>query len=130
MAPLAELALRRGCEVSGSDESDSAKFRHLLELGITAVLGHWAENLPDDAELLVYSSAVPESNPERVKARTLGIRQCRRGEFLAEFAAGYLRNVAVTGTHGKSSIPAALVSILRQCGKARHRRSKQLPCSR
>lgn len=117
MAPLAELSFRRGWQISGSDESDSAKFRHLQAIGITAFSGHRAENLPDDADLLVYSSAVPESNPERVKARTLGIRQCRRGEFLAEFAAGFQRNVAVTGTHGKSSITAALVSILRQCGK-------------
>ena len=117
MAPLAELALLRGFSVSGSDESDSAKFRHLTQIGACTTLGHDAKNLPDDTELLVYSSAVPESNPERVKARQLGIRQCRRGEFLAEFAASFRRSVAVTGTHGKSSITSALVSILRQCGK-------------
>jgi len=117
MAPLAELALARRWQVSGSDSSDNPKCRHLTAIGANVAIGHKENNLPDDAELLVYSSAVPEENCERVKARRLGIREVRRGEFLAEFASGYRRCVSVTGTHGKSSITSALVSILRQCGQ-------------
>ena len=116
MAPLAELALGNGYEVSGSDELDSAKTSHLRELGAKIFIGHRAENLPDDAGLLVYSSAVPESNCERNKAAKLNIPQLRRGAYLAEAAKSYRRCVSVTGTHGKSSITAALVKILRQCG--------------
>ena len=116
MAPLAELAMARGCRVSGSDELDSPKCRRLAALGAKIVIGHRPENLPADAGALVYSSAVPEGNCERVRARELGIREVRRGEYLAEFAGHYRRCVPVTGSHGKSSITAALVRILRRCG--------------
>ena len=116
MAPLAELSLARGFRVSGSDESDSPKCRHLAALGAEISIGHRAENLPVDAGLLVYSSAVPEDNCERLAARRLGIREVRRGGYLAEFAARYRRCVSVTGSHGKSSITAAVVRILRRCG--------------
>ena len=117
MAPLAELALAKNFAVTGSDETDSAKVQHLRSLGAQIAIGHQAANLPDDAQLLVYSSAVPENNCERLKAVQLGIPQLRRGAFLAELAALCRRCVAVTGTHGKSSITAALVMILRACGK-------------
>lgn len=117
MAPLAELALARNYTVSGSDEIDSAKCRHLAAAGAVINIGHHEDNLPDDAELLIYSSAVPENNCERLRAKALGIPEMRRGEFLASFASGYKCCVSVSGTHGKSSITAALVSILRCCGK-------------
>ncbi|MBO7329470.1 MAG: hypothetical protein J6W00_11945 [Lentisphaeria bacterium] len=116
MAPLAELTLAKKCLVSGSDESDSAKILHLKESGAEVYTGHRAENLPDNASLLVYSSAVPENNCERKKAAALNIPQIRRGGYLAELAKSYRRCVSVTGTHGKSSITAALVMILRKCG--------------
>ena len=116
MAPLAELTLAENCRVSGSDESDSAKIFRLNSLGAVIHIGHRAENLPDDTGLLVYSSAVPESNCERQKAAELNIPQMRRGEYLAELSKTYRRCVSVTGTHGKSSITAALVMILRKCG--------------
>ena len=116
MAPLAELSLAKSFRISGSDESDSAKIFHLRTLGAKISIGHRAENLPGDASLLVYSSAVPESNCERKRAAELNIPQMRRGEYLAELSKTYRRCVSVTGTHGKSSITAALVMILRKCG--------------
>ncbi|MBR7121231.1 MAG: hypothetical protein IKC94_03185 [Lentisphaeria bacterium] len=117
MAPLAELSLAWNCSVSGSDMEDSAKCRRLRGLGAKIFSGHRAENLPDDADLLIYSSAVPENNPERIKARQLGIAELRRGEYLARLASGCRPVVSVTGTHGKSSISALLAAILLKCGK-------------
>ena len=117
MAPLAELSAAKGFPVSGSDEHDSPKCRHLASLGINVVIGHNAENLPPDAGMLIYSSAVPESNCERMRATQLNIPQLRRGNYLALFSSSYRRCVSVTGTHGKSSITSSLVSILRKCGK-------------
>ena len=116
MAPLAELTLAQNVCVTGSDEVDSAKIRKLRALGAQVFTEHRAENLPDDTELLVYSSAVGEDNCERKKAAKLNIPQMRRGAYLAEVAKSYRRCVSVTGTHGKSSITAALVTILRACG--------------
>ena len=116
MAPLASLALNRGIQISGSDLESNEKSRQLAAAGAEIFTGHAAENVPDDADLIVYSSAVGADNCERRRGAALGIRQLRRGEFLAEFAASYRRCVAVTGSHGKSSITAALVTILRRCG--------------
>ena len=81
MAPLAELALAKNFSVTGSDETDSAKVQRLRSLGAQIAIGHQAANLPDDAQLLVYSSAVPENNCERLTAVQLGIPQLRRGAF-------------------------------------------------
>ncbi|MBE6364207.1 MAG: hypothetical protein E7053_00485 [Lentisphaerae bacterium] len=117
MAPLAELSLANGFTVSGSDMENSAKCHRLHSLGAKISIGHRQENLPEDAAMLIYSSAVPENNPERVKARALNIPELRRGEYLAHLAANYRRVVAVTGTHGKSSITALLAKILQHCGK-------------
>ncbi len=117
MAPLAELTLARNTAVSGSDLELNEKCRRLSDLGARIHAGHAAENLPDDCTLLVYSSAVEPDNCERVRAAALGIPQMRRGEYLAHIAAGFRRCAAISGTHGKSSITALLVSILRACGK-------------
>ena len=86
MAPLAQLALGSVISVSGSDSAPSAKSEHLKELGAAVCIGHKAEQLAPDTDLLVYSSAVPESNCERQKAAELGIPQLRRGEFLSVFS--------------------------------------------
>ena len=115
MAPLAQLAIGAGITVSGSDSAISAKAESLKKLGAAVFCGHRAEQLPSDAELVVYSSAVTEENPERRRAAELGIPQLRRGEFLGEFSRRYKRVTAVSGSHGKSSITAMLCTILEYC---------------
>lgn len=116
MAPLAELALARGHRVSGSDLVSNAKSERLRKLGAEIFIGHAPENLPDDTELAVCSSAVAPDNCELLRAIELGVPHLRRGEFLAKFAAGYRRCVAVTGSHGKSSVTSLLAVIFRRCG--------------
>ncbi|MBR7140316.1 MAG: hypothetical protein IKD44_12340 [Lentisphaeria bacterium] len=116
MAPLAQLALHSGVTVSGSDTSLSAKSEHLKALGAEVFYGHNKEHLSSDTELVVYSSAVTEKNPERQRAAELGIPQLRRGEFLGIFAKRFKRVAAVSGSHGKSSITAMLCTILESCG--------------
>lgn len=115
MAPLAQLAMATGDMVSGSDSAPSPKSAHLKELGVQVYTGHKAEQLPPDTDLLVYSSAIPEDNCERLRARELGIPQLRRGEFLGEFSRRFKRVAAVSGSHGKSSITAMLTTILERC---------------
>ncbi len=116
MAPLAQLSLESGIAVSGSDSAVSAKSEHLKSLGAQVFCGHKKEQLPEDAELVIYSSAVTEENPERQRAAKLGIPQLRRGEFLGIFARRFKRVAAVSGSHGKSSITAMLCTILESCG--------------
>lgn len=117
MAPLAEIMLSRGAAVSGSDRELNAKTALLAARGAAVREGHSASFLPPDAGLLVYSSAVTPENPERMRAAELGIPQIRRGEFLARLAAQYRRPVAVSGSHGKTSISAMLTHILVHAGR-------------
>lgn len=117
MAPLAELLLERGVEVSGSDIEFNAKCAALESMGAHIVTGHRAENVSDHVTALVYTSAAATDNPELLRARSLNIPCFRRGEYLAEFAKRYRRVISVSGTHGKSSISAATASILTKCGK-------------
>lgn len=118
MAPLAALYCCSGITVSGSDSEENSKVKMLRELGAEIFIGHSKDNLPEDADLLVYSSAVGVDNPERSKAEQLGIPQLCRGAALAQFSAHYRRVVAVSGAHGKSSITALISHILDVCGFA------------
>ena len=83
MSGIAEILLEKGYNVSGSDRQLSDITVLLAESGATIYEGHDAQNLLD-VDLLVYSSAVPETNPERQQAKKLGIEQIRRAEMLAQ----------------------------------------------
>lgn len=113
MAGLAHLALDLGCRVSGSDLVDSDMLETLRRRGVPVRVGHW-DALPGPPELLVYSSAVPETDPERRLAT--GIPQMRRGDFLSHLALHFPVRVAVSGSHGKTSTSAMLTHILKECG--------------
>ncbi len=116
MAPLARILLEQGRIITGSDSAGSESAESLKSLGARVNYGHRAENLPQDCLLVIYSSAVPPENPERMRARELNIPELRRGEALAEIMRRYRRPVAVSGSHGKSSITAMLTHILRRAG--------------
>ena len=118
MAPLALLAQHLGYHVSGSDRNSDAKIAELTARGIHVAIGHREDNLPHNTELVIYSSAIPMDNPERLAARRLRIPEKRRGEFLADLARHYRRVVAVSGAHGKSSTTALLAHILTVAGKS------------
>ncbi|MDR0931428.1 MAG: Mur ligase domain-containing protein [Victivallales bacterium] len=117
MAPLAEIMLVRGAKVSGSDQKLNAKTTLLAAHGATIYAGHDASYLPRDTQLLIYSSAVVPENPERQRAAELGIEQIKRGELLARLARCYRRAVAISGSHGKSSVSAMIAHILVHTGQ-------------
>jgi len=114
MSGLALVALALGAEVSGSDHAESVTLTRLREAGCVAGVGHDAANVPSDAEV-VYSTAVPEDNPERAVGRERGQRELHRADLLAEITA-LRRCIAVTGTHGKTTTTSMVVHILRGCG--------------
>ena len=116
MAPLAALCQLSGRRVTGSDCAMNLKMEHLKTLDIELSARHLPDAMPDDTECLIYSSAVPPENPERVKASLLGIPQLCRGAALAEFSCDYKRVIAVSGAHGKSSITALISHILKENG--------------
>lgn len=116
MSALAQLYHARGDSVSGSDREPSPTTELLAAKGIAVVIGHKAGNVPEGADLVVYSDAVWEDNVERARAHELGLRQISYFEALGEVAKRY-RTIAVTGTHGKTTTTALLVKILKDCGK-------------
>ncbi len=116
MARLALILARLGCEVSGSDffperNPFSPQFEPFItEQGFfksTIHKGHKAENLPEGNPIVVFSSAVPNTNPELVSARARGLRVLRRGEMLAELTRLFT-SIVVCGAHGKTSTTALL----------------------
>ena len=98
---LAELLHHQGIKVSGSDPTPNALTNRLKSLGVTIFHEHAESNI-QDADLVVYSSAVSKTNPERLAAEKKGIRQITRGQLLADCSKSYT-NILVAGTHGKTT---------------------------
>jgi UDP-N-acetylmuramate--alanine ligase len=117
MSGYARAADALGATVTGSDRADSAFLARLREDRVLdAQIGHEAANLPvGEGVELVYSSAVPPENPERVAARERGVPERPRAELLAELTA-LRRTIAVAGAHGKTTTSAMALHALRACG--------------
>jgi UDP-N-acetylmuramate--alanine ligase len=111
MSGLALVAHALGAQVTGSDHAESSYTERLRERGVEPVIGHAAANVPPGAEV-VYSTAVPSENPERLAARG---RELHRADLLAQIAA-LRRCLAVTGTHGKTTTAGMLVHALSGAG--------------
>jgi UDP-N-acetylmuramate--alanine ligase len=114
MSGLALVARTLGAEVTGSDRAESSYLERLRAAGIEPQLGHDPAHVPPDAEVVV-STAVPEDNPELVRARERGQRVIHRGELLAELCA-HRRLLAIAGTHGKTTTTAMCIWALRGIG--------------
>ncbi len=114
MSGLAELLVRQGHRVSGSDLAANAITARLESLGVKFFLGHRAEQI-GDGDIGVHSAAGRETNPELAAARALGREVLRRGEMQARLMAGHYQ-IAVTGMHGKTSTTAMTAAILRAGG--------------
>jgi UDP-N-acetylmuramate--alanine ligase len=111
MSAIAHVLLRMGHSVSGSDASESGAVARLRDEGARVSIGHAGENLPDDLDAVAYSTAVPITNPEMVRARERGVITLRRAEILRAIAM-VKRTLAVAGTHGKTTTSTLLAHVL------------------
>src|SRR5690606_19066418 len=84
MSALARLFLHQGHEVSGSEASPSSITKELEGEGVKVHKGHAAENVPEDADFIVYTVAIPEDNVELIAANNLGIDIYTYAEALGE----------------------------------------------
>ncbi|UWQ20753.1 UDP-N-acetylmuramate--L-alanine ligase [Jannaschia sp. W003] len=114
MSGIAEVLLGQGFAVQGSDLKRSKITDRLGEKGARVFIGQDAANL-DGAEVVVISSAIKPGNPELDAARARGLPVVRRAEMLAELMR-LKSNVAVAGTHGKTTT-TTMVSALLDAGK-------------
>jgi UDP-N-acetylmuramate--alanine ligase len=114
MSGIARIMLARGTQVSGSDSAASAVLDELAALGARIHVGHVAGQV-GDADTLVVSSAIRESNPELAEARRRGLRVLHRAAALASLMSGR-RVIAVTGTHGKTTTTSMITTVLLETG--------------
>ena len=110
MSGIAEIMHNLGYKVQGSDVAENANVKRLRDMGIKVAIGHNAENL-DDADAVVYSSAVKPDNPEFDAARAKRLPLVRRAEMLAEIMR--LKScVAIAGTNGKTTTTTMVAALL------------------
>lgn len=114
MAGIAEVLLRQGYTVSGSDLSENALTQWLKVMGATIFTGHQSEHV-QHADVIVRSSAVEWDNPELVAARQARIPIVPRAEMLGELMR-FRYGVAISGTHGKTTTTSLVTSILAEAG--------------
>ena len=112
MSGLAEILKSRGVNVAGTDMKISDTTKHLENLGVKVNIGHSKENITKDFDLVVYTAAVKEDNPELLKAKELSIDIMDRAELLGHIMADYENSVAVSGTHGKTTTTSMVSEIL------------------
>ncbi|PRR83316.1 UDP-N-acetylmuramate--L-alanine ligase [Clostridium vincentii] len=110
MSGLAAVLLNKGYRVSGSDFKNSEILNKLQHKGVEVYIGHSKENLVD-VDLVVYTAAIPASNPELLEAKKQNIHLMDRAEFLGLIMKGHKYNVAIAGTHGKTTC-TSMVSYL------------------
>jgi UDP-N-acetylmuramate--alanine ligase len=110
MSSLAMLLARAGYRVTGSDLASSPVTESLQAAGVAVALGHDAPNV-EAADLVVRSSAVPETNVEVAAARARGIRVLKHSDLIGTLSETH-RTLAVAGTHGKTTTTAMLAFIL------------------
>ncbi len=110
MSGIAEIMLRQGYIVQGSDAREGPNTERLRALGAKVVIGHHPSNI-EGAAAIVYSSAIRPDNPEMAAGRALRTPLVRRAEMLAELMR-LLLSVAVGGTHGKTTTTSMVAALL------------------
>lgn len=114
MSGIAEVLHNLGFRVTGSDLHRSTVTERLERLGISIVYGHKPENI-QDAQVVVYSSAIRPQNPELVEARRRKIPVIPRAEMLAELMR-MKYSIAVSGAHGKTTTTSMIGHLLAYAG--------------
>ena len=114
MSGIAEIMLSRGFKISGSDMSASATTERLESIGIHVTIGH-SDDIQNDVDVLVYSSAVNTSNPEVSAAIAKDIPVIKRSEMLAE-TMRMKYGIGIAGTHGKTTTTSMVGLVLTEAG--------------
>ncbi|MEA2150667.1 MAG: UDP-N-acetylmuramate--alanine ligase, partial [Solirubrobacteraceae bacterium] len=116
MSGLAVVAAALGASVTGSDRAESPYLARVRAAGIDPRTGHDAANVPaGDDVVLVVSTAIPATNPERAAGRERGLRELHRGVLLGELSR-LRRTIAIAGTHGKTTTASMVAHALLAIG--------------
>lgn len=116
LSAIAEIFISRGYKVSGSDMKESEIIDKLIAAGAQIYLGHRSKNM-EGADLVIYSAAVSQDNPELKTAMEEGIIVASRAEVLGALMDEYENSIAISGTHGKTTTTSMISLILENGGK-------------
>lgn len=116
MYPLVQILHEKGFYITGSDNNETETLEAVRKMGITVFLGQRAENI-EGADLIVYTAAIMEDNPELVAAKASGAAVAERAEMLGLLTGQYSNAVCVCGTHGKTTATSMITQILLESGK-------------
>lgn len=116
MYPLIQILHARGMILTGSDVEETKITESERAMGMTVTLGHDAANL-GDAQLVVYSAAIHDDNPELQAARSHGIPAVERSVLLGYVSRMYPQSVGVAGTHGKTTTTGMITTMLELAGR-------------
>ena len=112
MSGLAEILLKEGFTISGSDTKESALTRHLESLGARLYYGQSASNIEATVDVIVYTAAIHPDNPELAEAVRRTIPLLTRAKLLGQIMRNYKTAIAVAGTHGKTTTTSMASHIL------------------
>lgn len=112
MSGLAQILIKRGFNVTGSDNNKSLYTDNLVRLGANIKFPQKAENITDDIDCVVYTAAIREDNPELIAVREKNIPCLTRAQFLGQVMANFENSIAVAGTHGKTSTTSMISQVL------------------
>ena len=102
MSGIAEILLNWGFNITGSDCSNSETVEILTKKGVKVTIGHNSEDVKN-ADIVVYSAAIKQDDPEMVIAKQNNIPTIERADFLGELTKCYKDTICVSGTHGKTT---------------------------
>ena len=116
MSGLAEILLGKGFRISGSDNNASALTKHLEEAGAVVMIGQSADHISPDTDLVVYTAAIHQDNPEFIAAKEQGIPMLSRAQLLGQIMQNYDLPINIAGTHGKTTTTSMCAHILMRAG--------------
>ena len=111
MCPLAEILHKEGYLLTGSDNNETDTLTRIKNMGIPVFMGHGKENVTG-AQMVVYTAAVMADNPELVSAKEQNIPLVERSVLLGAISRRYSNTVAISGTHGKTTVTSMVTQIL------------------
>ena len=116
MYPLVQILNSRGYEISGSDVNEGSIIDAERALGITVYMGHDPQNVVG-ADMVIYSAAIHDDNPELQEADARGIPTLERSVLLGYVSRLYPHSVCVAGTHGKTTTTCMITTMLELAGR-------------
>ncbi len=111
MSGLAEILLKENFKISGSDAKSSDIIDNLISMGAIVNIGQSKDNITDDIDLVVYTAAVHEDNPEFAECVKRNLPMLTRAQLLGQIMNNYKYSIAVSGTHGKTTTTSMLSQI-------------------